>query len=60
MGTPGLKCVEVSLCHSMWSILENVPCVPEKIHSDFFGCNVPKMSIKSTFLLCHLGSLLPY
>ena len=49
------------LCPSMWSILENVLCALEKmVHFDFFGCNVLKMSIKSKFLLCHLGSLLPY
>ena len=31
-----------------WSILENVPCVLEKnVYSDFFGFNIPKISIKS-------------
>ena len=36
------------MCPSMWSILENVPCALEKnVCSDFFGCNVLKMSMKS-------------
>ena len=34
----------------MWSILENVPCALEKnVYSEFFGCNVLKMSVKSNF-----------
>ena len=34
----------------MWSVLETVPCALEKnAYSDFFGCNVLKMSIKSNF-----------
>ena len=35
------------LCPSMWSILENVPCVLEKnVYSDLVGSNVLEMSIK--------------
>ena len=34
----------------MWSILDNVSCTLEKnVYSDFLGCNVTKMSIKSNF-----------
>ena len=34
----------------MWSILENVPCALEKnVYSDFFRCNVLKLSVKSNF-----------
>ena len=34
----------------MGSILENVPCaLEENVYSDFYGCNVLKMSIESNF-----------
>ena len=36
----------------MWSILENVSCAYEKnVYSDFLGCNVLEMSIKSNFYI---------
>ena len=45
-----LTLLRLGLCPSMWSILENVPCALEKtVYSDFFGCSVLKMSIKSNF-----------
>ena len=45
-----LNLLRLTLCPSMWSVLENVPCALEKyIYSDIFGCNVLKMSIKSYF-----------
>ena len=45
-----LNLLRLALCPSVWSILENVPCTLEKnVYSDFFGCNVLKMSVKSTF-----------
>ena len=43
-----LNLLRLVLCPSMWSVLENVPCVLEKnVYSAFFGCNVLKISIKS-------------
>ena len=43
-----LNLLRLALCSSIWSILWNVPCALEKnVYSDFFVCNVLKMSIKS-------------
>ena len=45
-----LNLLRLALCPNMWSILENVPCALEKnVYSDFFGCSVLKISMKSTF-----------
>ena len=45
-----LNLLRLVLCPSIWSILENIPCALEKnVYSDFFGCNVLKMSIESNF-----------
>ena len=45
-----LNVLRLVLCPSMWAILENVPCALEKnAYSDFFGCDVLKISIKSNF-----------
>ena len=37
------------MCHSVCLVLENVPCALEKnVYYGFFGCNVLKISVKST------------
>ena len=42
----------------MWSILENVPCAIEKnVCSDFFGCSVLKISIKSNFSIVSFSGI---
>ena len=36
------------MCLSVWSVLDRVPCALEKnVYSEFCGCNVLKISIKS-------------
>ena len=43
-----LNLLRFALCPNMWLILENVPCAFEKnVYSDYFGCSVLKISIKS-------------
>ena len=50
-----LTLLRLILCSSMWSIIENVPCALEKsVSSDFFGCTILKMSIKSDFSIVSL------
>ena len=45
-----LNFLRLVLCSSMWSFLENVPYALEKnVYSNFFGCNILKMSMKSNF-----------
>ena len=43
-----LKLVRLALCPIMWSILEKVPCSPEKnVYSVFIGREVLQMSAQS-------------
>lgn len=50
-----LNVLRLGLCPSMWSVPENVSCVPEKtVCSEFlfvFGYNVLKISVKSVYSL---------
>ena len=42
-----IKFIEVYLWPRMWSILENVPCAPDKVYSSAFGWNFLKISIRT-------------
>ena len=42
-----LNLLRFDLLPKMWSLLENIPCAPEKVCSSAFGWNVLKISMSS-------------
>ena len=44
-----LDLLRLVLFPSVWSVLENVPCAPEKNVYSGLGCNVPEVPLKSGF-----------
>ena len=56
-----LNLLRVVLCPTMWSVLENVPYVLDRMYiMIFFGCNVLKTSIKYKYSIVSFIFLLPY